>query len=60
LQYLFKKYDKDGDSCLNSAELADLFNLCPINNPWGKDVHNTVETNQQHAITYGGYLSQWV
>lgn len=60
LQYLFKKYDKDNDGCLNQAELSDLFSVCPINNPWGRDVHNTVETSPNRDITYCGYLSQWM
>lgn len=60
LQFLFKKYDKDNDGCLNQTELADLFACCPINMPWGKDVHNTVETDINGQITFWGYLSQWV
>ena len=60
LNFLFKKYDKDSDGCLNPRELNDLFSVCPITSPWGKDVHNTVSTNDRHHITYEGYLSQWV
>ncbi len=58
---IFKKYDKDNDGCLNQSELADLFSICPIKMPWGKDVHNTVEADiKSNAITYCGFLSQWV
>ena len=60
LQYLFNKYDKDKDGCLNKVELSDMFSVCPIPNPWGKDVHNTIETNLDGNITYCGFLSQWV
>ena len=61
LQYLFKKYDKDQDGFLNSAELNDLFSICPLNMPWGKDVHNTIETElDKKIISYDGFLSQWV
>ena len=60
LNFLFKKYDKDNDGCLNKQELDDLFSVCPINIPWGNDVHNTIETNRKNQITYCGFLSQWV
>jgi Ras family protein T1 len=60
LQYLFKKHDRDNDGCLNRSELADFFASCPITNPWGRDVHNTVETNLNGEITLCGFLSQWV
>lgn len=62
LQYLFNKYDKDKDGCLSRTELNDMFSICPIANLWGKDVHNTVETdlNAGGHMTYCGFLSQWV
>lgn len=60
LHNLFKKYDKDNDNCLNQNELNDLFSVCPISVPWGKDVHNTVETDLDKKLTYCGFLSQWV
>lgn len=60
LHFLFKKYDKDNDGCLRREELNDLFSVCPIATPWGKDVLNTVETNEKHQITYCGFLSQWM
>lgn len=60
LQFLFKKYDKDSDGCLSQEELSDLFSICPIGIPWGKDVHNTVETDGDGRITFCGFLSQWV
>lgn len=60
LQFLFKKHDKDNDGCLNQSELNDLFSVCPISMPWGKDVHNTVETDLNGPITFCGFLSQWV
>ncbi|CAF0742749.1 unnamed protein product [Brachionus calyciflorus] len=59
LQFLFKKYDKDKDGCLNKEELNELFSVCPIM-PWGKDVHNTIETDSKGNITYCGFLSQWI
>jgi Ras family protein T1 len=59
LNYLFHKYDKDKDTCLNKTELEDLFSVCPILNTWGNDVHNTVETDLKGNITYCGFLSQW-
>jgi Ras family protein T1 len=60
LQYLFNKSDKDQDGCLNQAELDDMFSVCPIGNLWGRDVHNTIETDLNGNITYCGFLSQWV
>lgn len=60
LQFLFKKYDKDKDGCLNQAELNDMFSICPISTPWSPEVLNTVETTDEHSLTYCGFLSQWV
>ncbi len=62
LHFLFQKYDKDKDGCLNQKELNELFSVCPIKNPWGSDVRNTIETDHviDKKITYCGYLSQWV
>lgn len=59
LQFLFNKYDQDKDGSLNKKELNELFSVCPIM-PWGKDVHNTVETDANGSITFCGYLSQWM
>lgn len=60
LQYLFKRYDMDHDGCLNKKELNDLFSYYSIKTPWGNDVHNTVETDEDMNLTYCGFLSQWV
>jgi Ca2+-binding EF-hand superfamily protein len=61
LQYLFKKYDKDVDNCLNETEVNDMFSICPIKNPWSEKVYNTVETDLiTGKMTYCGFLSQWV
>lgn len=60
LQYLFRKYDKDEDGCLNKSELDDLFSYSMIKNPWSADVHNTIETNSDMYITLTGFLSQLV
>lgn len=59
LNFLFNKYDKDKDLCLNNKELNDLFSVCNVI-PWGKDVNNTVQTDNNYLITIQGFLSQWV
>ena len=60
LQHIFKKYDKNIDGCLDKRELSDLFSYCPVTTPWGNDVHNTVETDNDLNLTHRGFLSQWV
>ncbi|KAI0212323.1 Mitochondrial Rho GTPase 1 [Lamellibrachia satsuma] len=56
---MFEKYDEDSDGCLSPTELRNLFSTCPTI-PWGPDVNNMIETNEQGWVTKEGYLAQWV
>ena len=60
LQLMFNKHDRDRDGVLSHDELVDMFAVCAVKTPWGKDVHNTVETNAANQLTYAGFFSQWV
>lgn len=59
LTALFEKYDEDKDGCLSPTELQNLFSVCPVQ-PWGPDVLNSCQTNDQGWLNFNGYLSYWM
>ena len=59
LKDIFKKYDKDGDGVLSSAEQQDMHSACP-GYPWDEQlVSITVETNKNGWVTLNGFLAFW-